>query len=78
MTKSYIIYVTIEEITIYPTVEQAIKCLIVCQMLSNLYQDIHLFRFEETTGDVFILAGTNDEIEIIVAPNGLWRFLDET
>lgn len=28
-------------------------------------------------GDVFILAGTADELEIIVAPNGLWRFLDE-
>jgi len=45
---------------------------------SNLYRDIHLFRFDEQTGDVFILAGTGDELEIIIAPNGLWRFLDET
>lgn len=71
-------YVRIEETTIYPTAEQAIKCLIVCQMLSNLYQDIRLFRFDRQTGDVFILAGTGDELEIIVAPNGFWRFLDET
>ncbi len=75
---AYIVYVTIEETTIYPTPEQAIKCLIICQMLSNLYQGIHLFRFNEQTGDVFILAGTRDELEIIVPPNGLWRFLDET
>ncbi len=74
----YIVYVTIEETTIYPTPEQAIQCLIICQMLSNLYRDIHLFRFDEQTGDVFILAGTGDELEIIVAPNGLWRLLDET
>lgn len=47
-------------------------------MLSNLYQDIHLYRFNEQTGDIFILAGTGDELEIIVSSNGLWRFLDET
>lgn len=46
-------------------------------MLSNFYQDIHLFRFDDQTGDMFILAGTGDELEIIVAPNKLWRFLDE-
>ena len=28
-------------------------------MLSNSYQDIHLFRFDEQFGDVFILAGEN-------------------
>lgn len=53
-------------------------CLILCQSLSNLHQDIHLFRFDLETGEVFILAGTNDEIEIIVPQNGAWRFLDET
>jgi hypothetical protein len=26
-------------------------------MLSNSYQDIHLFRFDEKIGNVFILAG---------------------
>jgi hypothetical protein len=47
-------------------------------MLSNYYRDIHLFRFDAQTGDVYILAGTSDELEIIVPPNGFWRFLDET
>jgi hypothetical protein len=46
-------------------------------MLSNLYRDIHLFRFDARTGDVYILAGASDELEIIVPPNGLWRFLNE-
>lgn len=69
---------TIEETTIYPTAEQAIKCLIVCQMLSNLYQDIHLFRFDDQTGDVFILAGNNDAFQILVPTSGNWRFVDET
>lgn len=35
-------------------------------MLSNLHQDIHLFRFDEQTADVFILAGANDEHQIVV------------
>ncbi|MFE1746508.1 DUF6888 family protein [Coleofasciculus sp. H7-2] len=59
---------------IFPTNEQALKCLIVCQMLSNYYRDIHLFRFNSQTGDVFILAGASDELEIIVSSDGLWRF----
>jgi len=44
-------------------------------MLSNCYRDIQLFRFDEQTGDVFILAG--DELQIIVPPNESWRFVDE-
>nr|WP_236738707.1 hypothetical protein [Chroogloeocystis siderophila] len=28
-------------------------------MLSNLYQDIHLFRFDDKTEDVYILAGND-------------------
>ncbi|WP_396978096.1 DUF6888 family protein [Nostoc sp. ATCC 53789] len=32
-------------------------------MLSNLYKDIRLFRFDDTTGQVYILAG--DELQVI-------------
>jgi hypothetical protein len=66
-------HVTIEESTIYPTAEQALTCLRVCQMLSNCFRDIQLFRFNARTGEVYIIAG--DELEIIVSRNGLWRFL---
>lgn len=69
-------YATIEESTIYPTNEQALACLRVCQMLSNSYRNIELFRFDNQTGVVFIFAG--EELQIIVFPNGLWRFLDAT
>ena len=58
---AYIVYVTIEETTIYPTDEQAIACLRVCQMLSNSYRNIELFRFDDQTGVVFIFAG--EELE---------------
>jgi hypothetical protein len=65
----------IEESTIYPTAEQALTCLRVCQMLSNLYRDIQVFRFDDQTGDVFILA--SDELQIIVRRDEPWRFVDE-
>lgn len=45
-------------------------------MLSNLYKDIHLLRFDDRTGDIYILAGEN--LQIIVPPNEPWRFVDET
>lgn len=72
-----IIYVTIEETIIFnPTAVQALTCLRVCQMVSNSFLDIHLIRFNEIKGYVYILAG--DEMEILIFPEGNWRFIDET
>ena len=42
-------------------------------MLSNDYKDIHLFRFDERIGNVFILAG--DDIQIVIPSSGEWYFL---
>ena len=42
-------------------------------MLSNSYKDIHLFRFDEKTGNVFILAG--DDIQIVVCDSFLVKSL---
>ncbi|WP_442947409.1 DUF6888 family protein [Nostoc sp.] len=58
-----------------PTTEQALACVRVCQMLSNLYKDIRLFRFDDKTGQVYILAG--DELQVIVLNNGIWDFVNE-
>uniref|UniRef100_A0A8J7A212 DUF6888 domain-containing protein n=1 Tax=Desmonostoc muscorum LEGE 12446 TaxID=1828758 RepID=A0A8J7A212_DESMC len=58
-----------------PTIEQALACVRVCQMLSNPYKDIRLFRFDDRTGQVYILAG--DELQIIVLSNGIWDFVNE-
>lgn len=57
---------------IQPTPEQALVCLRLCQMLSSYYRDIQLFRFDEQTGDVFIL--TADDIAIVIPPSGIWYF----
>ncbi|MFN7657196.1 MAG: DUF6888 family protein [Dolichospermum sp.] len=72
-----LIDVIIEETTIFnPTAVQALTCLRVCQMVSNSFLDIHLIRFNEIKGYVYMLAG--DEMEILIFPEGNWRFIDET
>jgi hypothetical protein len=42
-------------------------------MFSNYYRDIQLFRFDDQTGYVYILA--EGEMQIIVPPDGDWTFL---
>jgi hypothetical protein len=59
-----------------PTNSQAQACIRVCQIFSNCYRNIELFRFDEETGVIFIFAG--EELQIIVTPDGKWRFLDAT
>jgi len=45
-------------------------------MLSNYYRDIRLFRFNPEKGYAFIMAG--EDLQIMVFPSGLWRFINET
>ncbi len=60
-----------------PTVEQAFACVRVCQMLSSGYQPIHVFRYNLNTKTVFILTGATESLEILIFPNGQWRFNDD-
>jgi hypothetical protein len=46
-------------------------------MLSNGYQPIHVFRYNQNTRTVFILAGVTESLEILVFSNGQWRFNDD-
>jgi hypothetical protein len=64
---------SIEEKSISLTLEQAIKSVELCQSLSDLQQDIILFRFDELKGEIYILAGL--DIEIIIYSTGIWEFL---
>jgi hypothetical protein len=43
-------------------------------MLSSYFRDIQLFRFDDQTHIIFIFAG--EELQIIVDPDGKWRFLN--
>ena len=65
-----------EERAILPTAEQGFACIRVCQMLSNYYRNILLFRFNSNIGSIYILADEN--MEILISRDGIWRFLNET
>lgn len=56
-----------------PTVAQAFECVFVCHMLSNLYRDIVMFRYDADTKEVYVL--TADDIQIAISPVGRWRFV---
>jgi hypothetical protein len=58
---------------ILPTADQGIMCVTLCQSVTNTFIPIFIVRLDERTGNVFILAGDNIEIEIY--RNGRWRFL---
>ena len=61
-----------------PTQKQALASMFVCQMLSNLLQSIHLFRYDPTMKQVYIIAGKEEGIEIVIFEDGNWEFNDET
>jgi hypothetical protein len=66
-----------EERRLFPTAEQGISRIRVCQMLSNSMQDIHLFRFDDLIGEIYILAGKQDDLEIVIYLDETWEFISE-
>ncbi len=58
-----------------PTEIQAKICVFVCQMLSNTFQPINIFRYDEKLKTLYIQAGTNDGLAIVIDQNGAWEFV---
>ncbi len=56
------------------TTEQSIKAVILCQWLSNGYQPINIFRYDTKLKTIYIQAGVNDEIALVIYSDGNWRF----
>ncbi|PSB58147.1 DUF6888 family protein [Chamaesiphon polymorphus] len=54
------------------TTEQAIVGLRLCHNVTSMYQSIQMVRIDDRTKNLIILVG--EEIEIVVFPNGKWRF----
>jgi len=57
------------------TPEQGIMTIIVCQMLSNLFLGIVLFRYDNLTKEVYILA--SKDIQIKIPSDGKWEFIND-
>lgn len=57
-----------------PTNQQKDTAIFICQLLSNLYQPVNLFRYDQRLKIIYILAGINDSIEITINEQGKWSF----
>ena len=57
-----------------PTQKQKDTVIFVCQLLSNLFQPIWLFRYDSLSHNIFIIAGTQENLEIIIFENGQLEF----
>jgi hypothetical protein len=60
-----------------PTEKQAIASVYVCQSLSDMLQPIHLFRYDTINKQIYILAGIDESIEIIIFETGNWEFYQD-
>lgn len=58
-----------------PTVAQAYGSVRVCQMLSNLYQPINVFRYDDQLKTIYIQAGVADEYAIVIDEQGDWELV---
>jgi hypothetical protein len=76
-SKAIIVYMWSERVV--PTAPQGIQCMIQCQWLTNMFQVIHIVRFDERTKNVYILSDGDvaGEIELEIFPDGNWSFTDE-
>lgn len=57
-----------------PTQVQMLKAVVCCQYLSNFYRPIYLFRYDQKRKQIFIIAGEQENIEIIILANGEARY----
>ncbi|MFN6538086.1 MAG: DUF6888 family protein [Nostoc sp. EkiNYC01] len=58
-----------------PTQKQSNTAIFLCQLLSNLYQPIQVFRYDQNLKTLYIQAGLNDEIAVIINQDGNWKFV---
>ncbi|MEC4894615.1 MAG: hypothetical protein SAL07_14070 [Oscillatoria sp. PMC 1051.18] len=57
-----------------PTEAQMLKCIVLCQVLSNCYRSIQLFRYDSQRKEIFLIAGEQGTIEITIFVTGEWRY----
>ncbi|NEQ11056.1 MULTISPECIES: hypothetical protein [unclassified Moorena] len=58
-----------------PTQQQLVTVAFLCQLLSNLYQPIQVFRYDQGFKTIYVQAGVNDEIALVIDEDGSWEFV---
>ena len=58
-----------------PSYNQLLQALVLSQWISNFYQPINVYRYDSKQKTIYIQAGEQDSIALVVSPNGEWRFV---
>ncbi|MGV0028360.1 DUF6888 family protein [Phormidesmis priestleyi] len=58
-----------------PTRQQSDTAIFICQLLSNTYQPIHVFRYDQRLKTLYIQAGATDGIALIIKEDATWEFV---
>jgi hypothetical protein len=58
-----------------PTQQHLETAVFLCQLLSNLYQPIQVFRYDQRFKTIYMQAGVNDEIALVIDEDGSWEFV---
>jgi len=58
-----------------PTQQQLVTAAFLCQLLSNLYQPIQVFRYDRRFKTIYMQAGINDGIALVIDEDGSWEFV---
>ena len=58
-----------------PTQQQLVTAAFLCQLLSNLYQPIQVFRYDRRFKTIYMQAGINDDIALVIDEDGSWEFV---
>jgi hypothetical protein len=58
-----------------PTSKQSSTAIFICQLLSNLFKPINIFRYDNQLKTLYIQAGVNDEIALVIDEDGSWEFV---
>ncbi|MDF0556316.1 hypothetical protein [Kamptonema sp. UHCC 0994] len=58
-----------------PTQQQLVTAAFLCQLLSNLYHPIQVFRYDRRFKTIYMQAGINDDIALVIDEDGSWEFV---
>jgi hypothetical protein len=58
-----------------PTQQQLVSAAFLCQLFSNLYQPIQVFCYDPKFMTIYMQAGVNDDIALVIDEDGSWEFV---
>ena len=58
-----------------PTQTQAIQAVILMHWLSNTFQPVNVYRYDFKLKTIYIQAGKDDGIALVIESDGRWEFV---